>query len=189
MSNFKLFGTNVILSPWFLLLLSWINFIDQDNLLFSALFPCFLHEVGHYVAIIVCGGKVEEVQFTVVGGNMSLPIGLSYEKELFCALSGPMVNVILGTICTLLGIWEYFAGFNYVLACLNLLPVKKLDGGRGVQCLLSILLPVSYHPQKEVFLTILDQLCSLLVLAFGCYLLLEGGSITLFILGLWLVWA
>lgn len=119
---------------------------------------------------------------------MSFPSGLTYKQELFCALSGPLVNLLLGVFCSFFGIWENFGGFHYVLACLNLIPVKKLDGGRALQCLLSSLLPITYYPQKECFLSLLDFFFSIFLLALGFYLFLKGGSITLFILGLWLVW-
>lgn len=188
LNNFKLFGTSISISSGFLLLLSWLHFIDRDNLLFFALLACFLHELGHYFAIIACGGTVEQVEFSVTGGNMSLPSGLSYKKELLCALSGPAVNLLVGTLCSSLQILDNFVVFHYLLAFLNLIPVKKLDGGRALYCLLSSLLPVSLSPQKEIFLSVLDFLCSVLLLAFGTYLLLEGGSVTLFILGLWLIW-
>ena len=71
---------------------------------------------------------------------MEVDRGLSYGQEAAAALAGPAVNLTLAlALCRLPG-GELWAGLNLVLACFNLLPVGRLDGGRVLRCLLSWLL-------------------------------------------------
>lgn len=188
MNDFDFFGTKVSFSSGFLLLVAWVHFIDREGVILSALFACFLHELGHFWGILACGGQVERVQFTVVGGNMTLPTDLSYEKEWFCTLAGPMVNLFFGFLCSSREGLEVFGGFHYALGVLNLLPVKKLDGGRALECLLNICCPMEWYPLKNAMVEGLHWVFSGLVLGLGVHFLLEGGSVTLFLLGMWLIW-
>lgn len=188
LNEFKIFGTKISCSSGFLLLLAWVHFIDREGVILSALLACFLHELGHYLGILACGGQVERLHFTVVGGNMTLPTDLSYGKECFCTLAGPAVNLMFGILCFSREGWEVFGGFHYALGILNLFPVKKLDGGRALDCLLSGCCPLEWYPLKDAVVEGLHWVFSSMLLGVGVYLFLEGGSITLFLLGLWLIW-
>lgn len=175
-------GSFFRVSPGFLCLMVWLWCVDQQNILPWALLACICHELGHYFAIHLCGGGVRSLSLTMVGAEMELPGSLSYWQELYCCLAGPLVNVLLA-------LWfcyrfPLFAGMNLALALLNLFPMSRLDGGRALGCLMSLCLPYGWRDNVQGFL---DVFCSGLVVALGALLLLEGGSITLLILGLWLV--
>lgn len=171
-------------SPEFLLLLAWLNYLDQQNIIPMALFACVCHEWGHYLAILFCGGQVQGISFSLVGAEMALPSHFSYQQELFCTLAGPGMNLILAWVFSQVS--PLFAGLNLALALLNLLPLSKLDGGRAMFCLWSLWLPMAWRHGLVMFC---DVLFSAVVLVLGLLVLLGGGSVTLLILGLWLVQA
>ncbi len=159
-----------------------LYYLDHQNILIWAILACFFHELGHLLAIIACGGKVEALRFTVVGAEMTMPAHFSYPQEFLCALSGPFVNFLLAGGFSQR--FPLFAGLNLALALLNLLPMGKLDGGRALNSLLSLCLPFSW---KDIILSTLDWLISAIVLMLGVIVVVEGGSISLFILGVWLL--
>lgn len=177
-------GGVVSLSWGFLLLLGWLFYVDVQNIMPWALLACCCHELGHYLAVLLCGGKVKGISLSVVGAEMNLPSTFSYGQELYCVLAGPLVNLLLS-------FWycysfPLFAGLNFALALLNLLPLSRLDGGRALYCFLALCCPYGWNDQVAV---VCDVICSAFVLVLGAVVLCQGGSITLLILGLWLVQA
>ncbi len=179
--QYLVLGKYLQVSSGFLILVSWLNYLDTDGIIPLALLACALHELGHMGAIYLCGGRVQRVTLTVVGAELALPISLSYFQEFCCALAGPAVNLLLAWGCS--GYAPLFGGLNLALACLNLLPLSLLDGGRALGCLLSLFLPFGW---KEQVVALLDCFLAGGVVLAGLYLVLQGGSVTLLILGLWL---
>lgn len=171
-------------SPSFLVLLAFLYYMDRQNLVPMGMLACLCHEWGHYVCIHCCGGEVRRISFTLVGAEMELPQRFSYGQEFCCALAGPLVNLLLALLfCH----WNpVFSGINLALAVLNLLPLSKLDGGRALTALLGCFLPLSW---QIGFSKACDFLCTLLILALGVWLFLLGGSVTLLILGIWLMFS
>lgn len=106
------------------------------------------HECGHLAALrLFCGrfGKIRPVPF-----GLSLALGntlISYKKELLVCAAGPLANFLAAGVAVLLahGLGRcqdwlfFFLVCNLLLGLVNLLPVKTLDGGRMVLCLLLML--------------------------------------------------
>ena len=100
------------------------------------------------------------------------------------ALAGPGVNLALALLFCALPGGAVFAGLNLVLACFNMLPVGRLDGGRALSCTLSLLLGPDWAWRVGRGLDV----------AFGALLLLLGGAAlfggenpTLLLVALWVV--
>lgn len=103
----------------------------------SVVTAALFHELCHLVAIRCCGGRVRMVR--IGGGGAAIQIGdLPREKELICALAGP-----LGGLCLLLlARWTpRLALCGMVHSLYNLVPIYPLDGGRALACAASIILP------------------------------------------------
>ena len=107
-----------------------------------ALLAAALHECGHWTAIVLLGGRVRTLRLSAVGAEMALDTScpLSYTKEALAAFAGPAVNLILTALCAQTR-WYLFAGLNLSLGLFNLLPVRMLDGGRILSCLLNAFAP------------------------------------------------
>lgn len=124
-----------------LLLWALLYYLDSGGMVPQVLAACALHELGHYAAIRLLGGRVTRLRITCVGAEMALsarfPMGPA--GELAAALAGPAVNLLCAGLCAGLGEgWYCFAGIHLALGLFNLLPVGPLDGGRVLGCLLAL---------------------------------------------------
>ena len=125
-----------------------------------------LHEVGHSLAAIRVGGKVDAVVLGPVGGLISPRVPDEPEIHLFVALAGPIVHLLLAVVAAialaiagntqLLGLLNPLATpqdliepggtaliaakialwLNWNLMLLNLLPAYPFDGGPILRAML-----------------------------------------------------
>ena len=107
---------------------------------------------------------------------------MSYEQEILCALAGPMLNLAAALFAVYAG-WEIFAGINLALGVFNLLPISALDGGRILNCVAAVMFgpEISCRICKTV-----DLIFSAVMGLVGAMLLFSGGSITLFLIAIWI---
>ncbi len=136
--------------------------------LVCSLFFCVaLHELGHSVVAQELGVSVKEILLLPIGGVARLgrepktPL-----HELFIAVAGPLVNVVLAVVLGVVGLvalgtqWFTSGGFlesliappslttllstlligNIALAVFNMIPALPMDGGRVFRALLSLVL-------------------------------------------------
>lgn len=107
-------------------------------MLFSAAF----HELGHLAALKQCGRRARRIDILPMGALIVCPEGISDLDEALIALAGPLFSLalfaffsvgylIFGSVFCL-----FAAIINLVLAVFNLLPERKLDGGKALYCFL-----------------------------------------------------
>lgn len=114
-------------------------YLDGQGVVLRVLLACALHELGHWAAVRLLGGRVRSLRLTAIGAEMVLDSdrALSYGREAAAAFAGPAVNLLLACVSAQNG--QYlFAGVNLCLGLINLLPVRMLDGARVLYCLLSL---------------------------------------------------
>lgn len=96
------------------------------------------HELGHLAALGAFGARVGRIRLTAFGAEISADTRrLSYPREIFCTLAGPLVNLVLAVVLARLTGALTLAGANLLLGCFNLLPVPALDGGRALDLMVS----------------------------------------------------
>lgn len=129
------------ISAGFLLLVSLLWLLDTSGVL-SALLPAVLfHELGHALALRLCGAHVAALHFETCGLRMDYRGGLSPGGEVLCALAGPLFGMTYAVAAALAGralASEYLlcsAGISLALTVFNLLPASMLDGGRVLEVL------------------------------------------------------
>lgn len=126
----------VEVSGGFLLVLAMLYYWDGQGILIWALAACGVHELGHWAAIRLLGGRVTLLRLTCVGAEMRLSARypLSWGRQLLAALAGPAVSLLTAwAAARMAGGREalfLFAGLNLALGLFNLLPAAALDGGR-----------------------------------------------------------
>lgn len=148
-----------------------------------ALLAAALHECGHWTAIVLLGGRVRTLRLSAVGAEMALDTScpLSYTKEALAAFAGPAVNLILTALCAQTR-WYLFAGLNLSLGLFNLLPVRMLDGGRILSCLLN-----AFAPEKAPrVVNAVSVLLAGALLGLGWAAWRQWGNLTLLCVAAWL---
>lgn len=162
-------GIDLRVHATFLLLLAfvaaahWLPSRDLGDALgglafFTALFVCVvLHEYGHALAARRYGVGTRDITLLPIGGVARLErMPESPRQELWIALAGPAVNVV---IAALLAGWLAFTGklgaltaldplggpfaarllaVNLLLVAFNLLPAFPMDGGRVLRAVLAM---------------------------------------------------
>lgn len=138
-------GVEIRVSPTALLLIAVFVAAASPLCLGAVLLAALCHELGHYGALRLCGGRLEGVSVSAFGAQMRIRDRqrLSYGREALCVLAGPLVNAALWWLLSLAGAYceraYLFAGAQLVLGAFNLLPLSALDGGRllwiGIACL------------------------------------------------------
>ena len=89
--------SRLAISPGFLVLLGLLFYLDQGvDLLGAGLLACALHELGHWLAIRLLGGRIARLRLTAVGAELALDgtRPLSYGRECIAALAGPASSLL-----------------------------------------------------------------------------------------------
>ncbi len=154
-------GIPVYLHFTFLLLLVFFALGSPMNLVFIvALFACVvLHELGHSLMAKRYQIPVSDITLYPIGGIARIEKQPEPAAELWIALAGPAVNVViallLGAILVTTGnfvsptsadlqgahVWQRILGANVFLALFNLIPAFPMDGGRVLRALLALRMP------------------------------------------------
>lgn len=120
------------------------------------MFFAFIHELGHLIAGIIMKFKLKSLQIMPMGLSISFDIlpkeyntkvlkgNLLKLKEIFIALAGPMVNILIilamilieGKIDQETRIMCIYS--NILIAIFNLIPIYPLDGGRILKGIISL---------------------------------------------------
>lgn len=161
----KIAGTRVRIHLSFILLLAWlgaafwVNGSPADALrgisYIITIFLCVLaHEFGHALAALRFGITTPSITLYPLGGLARLSrIPKEPEQELFIAIAGPLVNLVITTVLILftfeIPTWtlptidpipgsfiNHLIWINLILAVFNLIPAFPMDGGRILRAIL-----------------------------------------------------
>lgn len=171
-------------SNGFWLVLAILLYLDGQNLVFLTALACVLHEMGHWITLRFCGGRMSMVRLTAIGVEMKLDpdYPISYPQEIASILAGPAVNLLLAWISAKNNRYS-FAGLNLSLGLLNLFPVLPLDGGRALACALSIRWPQA----ADMILEILSITITGALFGLGLAAWRRGENLTLLLVSVWML--
>jgi len=165
----RLWGIDVYIHATFLLILAfvaysyWVQFERLNAVIggiffILALFGCVvLHEYGHALMARRFGVKTRDITLYPIGGVARLErIPEKPVEELYVALAGPAVNVVIAVLLGLYlaatgafevsGLFSMTSGaflprllaVNVMLVAFNLIPAFPMDGGRVLRALLAM---------------------------------------------------
>ncbi|MEA4912609.1 MAG: hypothetical protein VB092_08390 [Oscillospiraceae bacterium] len=135
MLEFRLFGARVRISIWFAAAVCASLLLERRTRVWWLVF-LLAHELSHIAAAAVCGERVRAID--LCAGRLRLQSVASLRTlraQLLISASGPAANLLLAGAFALLARPEEYA-LNLLLAVYNLLPVRSLDGGAILLCLL-----------------------------------------------------
>lgn len=94
--------------------------------LFAVFLSALLHELGHYTAVRLLGGEVNNIHLGLSGACIQAS-GLTPRSELICLIAGPLAGLLPLLAIKILPIT---ALCGIIQSAYNLLPVYPLDGGK-----------------------------------------------------------
>ena len=187
--RFRAFGTEFYISFLFAAVITALIAADRTGFVLPLLFAVLIHELGHLAAMWVLDCAPKRVRLVPAAVEITTKIG-GGKHEIFIALCGPTVNLLLFTVLFL----NYLAfnndGYltigliNLLIGLFNLLPVTGLDGGT----VLFNLLCRRKDPQKAgLIMRIINLSVALAALITAITLCFRGQfNLSFFILALYL---
>lgn len=127
------------LAPGFAAALCLLRLLAEPRVFYAFLAAAVAHEAGHVMAIYLVGGKVIKLRLGMCDAKIETQ-GLGYRQEIFCALAGPGMSVL---VCLALRkAYATCAAISLLLGLFNAMPVYPLDGGRALRAGLCLVLPL-----------------------------------------------
>ena len=140
------------MSPWVPVGLCLFYHLDPWGSFLPFLLAVLVHELGHIVAIIFVCGKVTAIDIHL-GGAILETAPLTYNQEIFCAMSGPVSGLIFGFLFRKVQPWFWY--WTMLHSLYNLLPIYPLDGGRALRAAFCKYLPLGKAEALSHAVTIL----------------------------------
>lgn len=105
-----------------------------------------IHELGHMLAGLLLRLKPKTLNFMPFGIRLTFETyeysNLVERKKFFIAIAGPLTNLIICIIASLLhincGMKEIIIYSNLLITLFNLIPLYPLDGGRILKCIIKL---------------------------------------------------
>ncbi len=182
----------VDISAGAILLLSVIYFFGGITSLAALTLAVLVHELGHITAIVLCGGRVHNLNVTLSGLCISCSGTMGTGETAICLCAGPAAGFALAYAASYLGnlsqnlLLIKTAGFSLILSVYNSLPALPLDGGRALECLAASLGGTGF---AQSLLELTGMLTGAVLLFVGAYFIRQPFGAALLIAGVWVLTA
>ena len=189
--KFKLLGTEIYISFLFCAVVTIMLLTDKTGLMLPTLFAIFSHEIGHLFMMWVIDCSPKRIKLIPASIQITTPFQKRYQNDILVSLSGPAVNIVLfltlyfNYLAFANKTTLYFAVLNLVIGLFNLMPVKGLDGGTILYCILAKFKGVD---KAALILKIITLSLAFLIIILALTLSLRGKfNISFYIMGIYLL--
>lgn len=109
--------------------------LDASGTALPVMAAALLHEAGHLAAMYLLKIKPDSITVYPFGADIVVGQAISsYRDDIIIAAAGCAVNIVLAAVT--FAFLPVFSGCCALFAAMNLLPIKSLDGGRILECVL-----------------------------------------------------
>lgn len=139
MIRFRIGSMAVSASFWFFAVAALFAAANMSALAFYFVLPSFIHELGHVIALIMCGAGIKAVKFTAFGVELEKRVAFApgIARETVVSLAGITANLLMALGLHLFAFRSmrmmFFISANLAVALFNLLPIGSLDGGEAAR--------------------------------------------------------
>lgn len=185
MLSFSIGKTKLKVSFSFTVCIALLAILDKTGLLFVSFVAVFMHEIGHYIALKLCGINRLEISFILASVKISTEEQMSNKTSVIISVAGPIANLILSIFVLINNYYvKYFGVANFILFIFNSLPVANLDGGD----LLKYLLCCIFKSKGELVFRFVSVIVLILFLApLGVFFMLKFKNPTIFLVNIYLI--
>ncbi len=168
----NIFGVRVEVSVPFTVILAFLLINDQTGLMSASLFAVLFHELGHLFAMLFYRLQPQSIKLSSAGILICGSAFCTAKENIIISLFGPFVNLLLTfvfwVLANVLGstLFLYFAAVQFLVGFINILPIKGLDGGSVLYCILSRFKNVNA-----------DLVCNVTSLILSCVMLTVGVAV------------
>lgn len=161
-----------------LLIFALAYFFDGSGMLAALLPAAAAHEAGHIAALLLCGARIRRLRLDIFGLRLDYSGRLGRASALCSALAGPAAGLVYAfPAMRAAGQGMRMSGaISLLLSFFNLLPALPLDGGRALALLCA---------GRRV--RACSRVTAALLMAAGLWALFEYGSLSLLVMGGWLL--
>lgn len=143
--QFKFKNIKFSISFSFFSLILLLIIFNRTDYLYISLISAILHEAGHLIMLKKFRVEILEISISLFGGNIKRKNfeKINYLKEIFIALAGPLINIIISLSFYFINLifkkplLNNIVIVNLVLAIFNLLPFYNFDGGKALEFLVT----------------------------------------------------
>ena len=184
MLSFTTFGTKIYISFSFTVCITLLAILDKSGLLFVSFIAVFFHELGHYIALKLCGIKAVDISFILASVKLNIHQQITDKTTVIIAFCGPAFNLLLsGFILTDNYYIKYFGVANFILFMFNMLPVSNLDGG---DILKYIVCTIFKKNGNKIFCVISKITICLFIAPIGVFFMLKFKNPTILLVGIYI---
>jgi stage IV sporulation protein FB len=171
--DFRIGKTHFHISFLFCALMSVMILFDKNGYILTAFLSVTVHECAHIAVMKFYGEGIKSVSFQPFGVIIDKDkYGLPPAKKIIVSCAGCAVNGLISAVCAVIykisdtKIFSVIAAVNFLLFCVNILPVLNLDGGDIMSALLMRSMPEAKAIKAEKIISL-----------FTCAILLAVGII------------
>lgn len=161
--KFTVLKTEISVSPLFFAVTTAFLLINKNGMALKVLLSAFLHEMGHFIALLCVKTAPRKAELSLFGIRLNLKNNMSTAQKCIVLMAGFAVNFIVSAICFLLK-ENILAYINLIIGIFTALPLSSSDGGTIFKIILEEFLPQKAEKLFEIISLLLVFIISLFLI-------------------------